>query len=91
MDFATAVGLADAALRPSWQGPGTFFVSPEGFEDATDYLVIVGAREWLIDEVFEFSTLGGPTVFVNKATGEVTLAETIEVFDKTDAMTQVTT
>lgn len=75
--FEEARQIVDDALRPEWArnyepGDGTFMVAESGFENATHYLVIVGAREFLIGDDESFIRMDPPSLFVNKQTGELT-------------------
>lgn len=50
LTFDDARARADAQLRPIYEGPGTFHVAEYGWEDATDYALIVGPIEAEVPE-----------------------------------------
>lgn len=60
---------------------GTYYVSPDGFEDAEAYNVLAGAREWIVDRSENFLPRpGGTEILVSKKTGKIT--RTVYVADR---------
>jgi hypothetical protein len=75
-------------LRPEWRAnQGTLITLPQGYEDATHWRVIAGARERLIDGDLDFDTMDMPAMLVAKHGGAVTRAIVIASFDRLDKMT----
>lgn len=73
---------------PLWKdAPGTFYVDPEGYEDARAWWVIVGNREWLEGGDPEWALMDPPVYLVDKATGEVTTTTYLEDAERLDRMT----
>jgi len=71
--FERARVIVEAYEAATWRADrdGTLYVAPGGYEDAEGYLVIVGARELLVDGDQDYLTLDDRAVTVEKATGEV--------------------
>lgn len=90
--FEEAREIVTATIAPSW-GPdnGTFYVSPDGYEDATHWHVLAGARECLVDGNMEYVRMDGPACLVDKYTGELALLQVLGNWDRLDAMTPVST
>lgn len=59
------------ALEPRWRGPGTFYVAPWAYEDATAYSMAVGAFEWVELHDLDYEDTRGEVTLVDKATGVV--------------------
>lgn len=75
--FEEARQIVDDAERAEWArtyepGDGTFMVAEWGFENATHYNVIVGFREFLVDDDDDYMQVGVATRLVNKETGVLT-------------------
>ncbi len=66
-------------------------VATRGGEDDTRYRVIIGTHEVLIDDRVELTPMDVPVVFVDKTTGEISLATYLDVMDQVDAMRPVGT
>lgn len=70
--FTEARQIVADDMGPKWSPAlGTFMVADYGRESASEWQVIVGARETLVDNVPGFANLGAPLVFVNKSTGAI--------------------
>lgn len=70
---------------------GTFYIDPEGYEDADGYLVVVGAREWLVDENPDFEDTSSVAYIVGKDDAAVTMEYmTAETRQRIMAMSPVT-
>lgn len=69
--FEQARAIVTAAYGSPWEGPGTFHVADWGWESATEFLMVVGPRESIVDDDDDYLMLPGLTVFVSKETGEV--------------------
>jgi hypothetical protein len=91
MNYTEARAAVAEALAPAWQQPGTFYASPEGYEDAQGYLVPVGAEEWLVARDRRFVSLDDRTVFVDKASGKITETSYMLVRDRIVKMRPVKT
>lgn len=90
MDFNTARELADIRYRPEWNEPGTFFVSPEGWEDVEHFCVVVGSREWIVNEDMDFFPMADDRcVLVRKDTGAIEEVNPLDCFEKLNSMTPV--
>jgi hypothetical protein len=76
------------ATQDDWDGPGTYFVSPDGYEDAQAFLVTVGAKEALIDGDTDYVVLGDPLILVDKLTGTVSFLSELD-HERIDNMTPV--
>jgi len=78
-------------LRVSdWSGTwGTLYVSPDGFADEDDYLVVWGPREYIVDDNPYFILLNNTATFVDRQTGEVRDVPYALHLDKIDAMAPV--
>jgi hypothetical protein len=89
--YADAMGVVRAEIAPLWGDTrGTFYVSPDGYEDATSYFVPWGAREWLVDHDPSYILLNGSATFVDKITGFVEVTTYIAEIDRIEAMEAVT-
>jgi hypothetical protein len=89
--FEQAREVVELALRPEWTADdGTLVTMPYGWEDATTWQVVAGAREALVDGDDDYERLDQPAYLVDKATGRLELAVKIEVLDRLDEMTPVT-
>lgn len=85
--FERARRTVHAALRGTWPASaGTFIVAPWGFEDADSYLVVYGAREWLIDGDHDLAVLDAPVAFVSKEDGSLTFGSELEDAARIGAM-----
>jgi hypothetical protein len=73
LSFTEARDRATEQLAPDWgERPGTFYVAPWGFQDAEDYLVIVGAQEFIEGLDTSYVSYDDLVTYVDKDTGEVT-------------------
>ena len=80
--------IARSHAAESWRpSHGTLHVDAEGFEDDYAYLVIVGARELLVDGDYDYLMLGGGVITVEKETGEVFVLDSLLDGGRIDAMT----
>jgi hypothetical protein len=75
-------------LRPEWRASqGTLIALPGGYEDATHWRVIAGARERLIDGDLDFDAMDMPAWLVGKHNGAVTRLVVIASLDRLNRMT----
>jgi hypothetical protein len=75
-------------VTPLWRlTPGTMYVAPWGYEDATAWAVVVNTREALVDGDEDAMLLDAPMWLVSKATGEVERLPIPEGFARLDQMT----
>ena len=88
--FEEARNRVADATEGDWDGPGTYYVAPDGYEDAGAFLVTVGAEEWLAANHPDYSVPGDPLFLVDKQTGAVTVLSELADHDRIDAMTPVT-
>ncbi|ASX98677.1 hypothetical protein SEA_COLUCCI_6 [Arthrobacter phage Colucci] len=92
IDFEQAREAVRAHNEPLWEDEdqdGTYMVADYGLEDATAFLVIDGAREYLEDGDDDFVVMDAPAVFVDKGTGTVLLADYLDARARIRAMTPV--
>lgn len=89
LTFEEARQIVTEATQDDWDGPGTYCVAPEGYEDATAFLVTVGAEEWLVQDDADYAVPGDPLFLVDKITGAITEHPELER-ERIDAMTEVT-
>jgi hypothetical protein len=88
--FADAVESVREDITARWGTTGgTPAVSPNGYEDADDYLVNWGAREHIIDGDDAYVLLTGSVTFVNKRTGQIRQEMMVEQFDKVGRMVPI--
>lgn len=88
LTFEDARQAVQDAMLPAWDGPGTFHIALNGYEDATSYLVVAGAEEWLVGGNPDFAVVGDPVLLVDKSTGAITEHPEVD-FRRFDAMTEV--
>lgn len=67
--FHEARQIAEMRLRPSWPLPGTFHVCIEGYDAGDEWIVLVGAREWFVENDSNFAEWDAPVRYVSKTTG----------------------
>jgi hypothetical protein len=85
--YEEAVEVVRREIAPLWgDTQGTFFVSPNGFEDETSFYVPWGAREWLVDNDPQFLLLNNAATFVDKITGFVELTTASVEMSRIEAM-----
>lgn len=88
--FVDAVEAVYALRVADWGVTvGEPYVSSDGREDAEGYLVVWGAREYLLDGNLDYALVNGTVTFVSRATGAIRDELMILNFDKVDAMTRV--
>ena len=86
--FDQARETALASERRSWRpGDGMLYAEPAGLEDARGWLVIVGAREWLVDGNSDYARLDDRVVTIDKLTGRVEVINAIDDADRIAVMT----
>ena len=68
---------------------GELYIAPEWYEDASDYLPVWGAREFLVDGQEAFARWDNRVIFIDKQTGEVHEGLRNLLVTKVNAMTQV--
>ncbi|WNT44325.1 hypothetical protein SEA_MABODAMACA_5 [Microbacterium phage Mabodamaca] len=85
--FADAMLIAHEAFAPPGATPATFVVSGDGFEDATDYRVIVGPPEAVLDDAVMY--VDNLARLIDKRTGEASSIPIPTIFEKLDEMTPV--
>lgn len=84
--FEDARERAREALADEWT-LGTLYISTEGYEDASMYLVNAGAREAVIGMDLNYLDTIGLSTFVAKIDGRVYRLPTIENLDRIEGMT----
>jgi hypothetical protein len=82
--FAEAKAIVRAAEEADWQ-LGTYMIEPDGWEDATHYLVVRGRAE---DDP-NLVIIPGLVPLVSKETGEIEYVVAHAEWDRLDAMTPV--
>jgi hypothetical protein len=68
ISFHEARQIAELKLRPEWN-LGTFHVHREGYDVGDEWIVIVGAEEWLVGNDQEFMEWDAPVRYISKRTG----------------------
>lgn len=86
ISFDQARALVELAQTWKLRAGGSYMVAAWGEEDDTRYRVIIGTPEVLLDNRVELTEMDVPVVFVDKTTGEITLATYLEVMDQMDTM-----
>ena len=88
--YDEARAAVERELAPLWGDTrGTFYVAPEGYEDATSFFVPWGAREWLVDGDPSYVLLNGAATFVDKVTGFVEMTTAASEMPRIQAMSPV--
>lgn len=86
--FEEAREIVARRYGPGWP-VGTFYVEPEGYEDAAAWWVVCGAREDLVEGRRGFGLWDQPAVLVSKGTGEVEELHQMHDRKRLDQMTPV--
>lgn len=73
--YQEAVDIFTTEQEPKWDGPGTFYVDMDGYENEDFYLIPYGPREYILDDDPQFEATDLPTGLVNKTTGEVSFRD----------------
>lgn len=73
--YQEAVDIFTTEQEPKWDGPGTFYVEMDGYENEDFYLIPYGPREYILDDDPLFEVTDLPTGLVNKTTGEVSFRD----------------
>lgn len=73
--YQEAVDIFTTDQEPKWDGPGTFYVEMDGYENEDFYLIPYGPREYILDDDPLFEVTDLPTGLVNKITGEVSFRD----------------
>ena len=68
---------------------GELYIAPEWYEDASDFLPVWGAREFLVDGREAFARWDNRVIFIDKQTGAVHEGWRNLHAKKVNAMTQV--
>jgi hypothetical protein len=90
LTFEDARQLVESAIRPDWRAEdGTLIVLPDGWEDATHWQVVAGAREYLVDGDPAFGRIDWPALLVDKKSGAVLRLPVMANFERLDRMTPV--
>ena len=79
--FSEAMEIVRAYGGALWDAAGyrgTYYVSPEGYEDDEKYLVIDGAREDLLDDDLDYAPMDKTALLVMKGSGLVVEATGLE-------------
>lgn len=86
--FTEARQLVYELFAPHWKPEmGELITLPRGYENATHYQVVVGAREAEDDP--DFSLFDGPIPLVDKETGEIQVTDFLSSLELLEAMTPV--
>lgn len=78
--FDQAREIVAAAERSRWE-LGTFYVAPYGFDTGPEWLVVRGAREFLVGGDPAYLALDQRPALVSKAAGRLRYAEPLETFE----------
>ena len=92
ISFEQAREIIRALNEPNWitdGAHGTYTVADYGYEDAGRFLIMDGAREYLVDRNPDFLLYGFGVNIVDKATGEVLYWSYLDHADEIDSMTPV--
>lgn len=79
--FPEAMEIVRAYGGALWEAAGyrgTYYVSPEGYEDDEKFLVLDGAREDLVDDDPDYAPMDKTALFVMKGSGLVVEATGLE-------------
>ncbi|MEX1078497.1 MAG: hypothetical protein WED09_05260 [Homoserinimonas sp.] len=83
-----ARAIVEAHEADEWRlEDGTLYVAPEGYEDADSWLVVVGARELLVDDDAAYLMLDDRALTVDKITGKVIELNSLRDAARLGAMT----
>jgi hypothetical protein len=83
--FEDARRLVEAVRGPTWD-VGSYMVADWGREDATHWLVISGAREWLVDRDVAYALAGAGCALVDKQSGEIEWVAYVPSTSRIEAM-----
>uniref|UniRef100_UPI003F49682B hypothetical protein n=1 Tax=Paenarthrobacter ureafaciens TaxID=37931 RepID=UPI003F49682B len=92
ISFEQAREIVRALNEPHWitdGAHGTYTVADYGYEDADRFLIMDGAREYLVDGNPDFVLLSSGVNIVDKATGEVLYWSYFDHGDEIDSMTPI--
>jgi len=91
LSFSDAQDRVRVAMEAAWEadGFGEFYIAPYGSESLTHWLVIFGAREWIVENDASFMLVGTPITLVSKATSEISRINYLDDMAVVDAMTDV--
>lgn len=91
ISFANAQDHVRVAMEAAWEvdGWGEFYIAPFGSENLTHWLVVFGAREWIVENDVSFMLVGAPITLVSKATGAISRINYLDDMALVDAMTDV--
>jgi hypothetical protein len=85
--FAEARQIVEDAYGPHWPGDmGTFITLDKGFQDATHWRVIAGAKEALEGHDFDYVWMDAPALLVDKQTGQLSAVAELFNWQRLDAM-----
>ncbi len=90
--FEQAREAVRAVNEPAWEDadtPGTYMVAEYGYEDADAFLILDGAKEFLVDDDGEYAVEDAPAMLVEKATGLVMAGDFLNLQERIMAMTPV--
>lgn len=90
--FEQAREIAAARNAPAWRdlgNRGEYMVAPYGYENADAWLIVDGAREYLVDGDDSFEVMDKPLTLVMKDSGELFTMQYLENPELIDAMTPV--
>lgn len=83
LTFEEARQRAAAQLTLEYRGPGEFYVAPWGYEDARDYLLIVGAREAIVGNDPRYDVADDQQVTIDKGAGILRRVNALDNLDRT--------
>ena len=87
--FSQARDIVRAENESSWDGPGDYYVSEGGFDTGSHYVVIDGAKEYLVDGDPMFMSLDDVTLLVHKRTGRVEATHSFDAMKGSEKWTAV--
>lgn len=89
VSFEDARQIVAKARRGAERNHGSYMIAAYGYESPQHWLVIDGAREWIVDNDPDFLYLGPGPLLVDKFTGELTELPSLYDFDYVNSFTPV--
>lgn len=89
VSFEEARQIVARARRGVERDHGSYMIAAYGAESPQHWLIIDGAREWLVDNDPDFLYVGPGPLLVDKFTGELTELPSLYDFDYVNSFTPV--
>lgn len=86
--YNDAIQILTDSVAPGWD-IGTFYVEPNGYENADSFMLPYGAKEWLVDDNEEFLLMDLDVAIVNKNTGALEFIDVLSNLDYIEAFTAI--